>query len=31
MLRTVIKSKIHRATEMRADLDYEGSFTSIRS
>ena len=27
MLRTVVKSKIHRATVTRADLDYEGSFS----
>jgi len=27
VLRTVVKSKIHRATVTRADLDYEGSFS----
>ena len=27
MLRTLLKSKIHRATVTRADLDYEGSIT----
>jgi aspartate 1-decarboxylase len=27
VLRTVVKSKIHRATVTRADLDYEGSLS----
>lgn len=27
MLRTVLKSKIHKATVTQADLDYEGSIT----
>jgi aspartate 1-decarboxylase len=30
VLRTVVKSKIHRATVTRADLDYEGSFSIDR-
>ena len=30
MLRTMLKSKIHRATVTRADLDYEGSITIDR-
>ena len=30
MLRTVVKSKIHRATVTRSDLDYEGSFSIDR-
>ena len=31
MLRTLLKSKIHRATVTEADLDYEGSLTIDRS
>jgi aspartate 1-decarboxylase len=30
MLRTMLKSKIHRATVTQADLDYEGSITIDR-
>ena len=30
MLRTILKSKIHRATVTEANLDYEGSITIDR-
>ncbi|MEE9193293.1 MAG: aspartate 1-decarboxylase, partial [Thermodesulfobacteriota bacterium] len=31
MLRTLLKSKIHRVTVTEADLDYEGSLTLDRN